>query len=115
VRCAFFDRKFHSRILLVFPSLLACHLIFDLTLTLTLTLTLILPILPMQVLDACTSSLVLAGTLTHPNGSTTACQIKYCKQHPSYVQRVTVDSVCFGYSSRGGGGGGAVGGQKNNF
>ena len=46
---------------------------------------------------AANSTINLAGTVQHPDGSTTSVAINYCKEHPSYVQRVTVDSQCFGY------------------
>lgn len=48
-------------------------------------------------LVAATSTINLAGTLVHKDGSSTSVAINYCKGHGSYVQRVTVDSRCFGY------------------
>ena len=39
----------------------------------------------------------MAGKAQFSDGRETAVSISYCKEHTSYVQRVTVDGKCFGY------------------
>ena len=39
----------------------------------------------------------MAGKAVFADGGETVVSISYCKEHPSYVQRVTVDGQCFGY------------------
>ena len=39
----------------------------------------------------------MAGKAMYEDGTATVVAISYCKEHTSYVQRVTVDGKCFGY------------------
>merc|ERR1711933_238940 len=42
----------------------------------------------------------MSGKSVFADGGETAVSISYCKDHTSYVQRVTVDGKCFGYDFR---------------
>ena len=43
------------------------------------------------------SAVEMVGKAVYTDGDTTLVSISYCKAHPSYVQRVTIDGQCFGY------------------
>jgi myo-inositol 2-dehydrogenase/D-chiro-inositol 1-dehydrogenase len=52
-------------------------------------------------LDPKTSTIEIDARATHGDGRTTEVLLRYRKEWPSYVQRVTVDSLCFGYDHAG--------------